>query len=228
MTWGVRILPRVDLGHCDAELLDERGRMRLLSFEAIQRLPPDALATWCLARARYNVVTSELVAFVRGLITKAGFELADCLEVGAGMGDLGRHLGIRMTDSAMQTRPDIRLYYQTLGQPIVDPPADVERIDGIGALEKHKPRVVVAAWVTQLYREGDTEARIGSSVEGVDEERLVRDVELYVHIGNDGPHGTKRILAREHTCVRAPWIVSRGLDQSKNCIRIWRKGEGNR
>lgn len=209
----------VDTTPLDEELLDVNGRMRLLPAEHFKKWPHATLQLWCMRRARYGVPTTELVEFLREHIG------SDALEIGAGNGDLGRHLGIRMTDSAFQTLPDTRLFYELTGQPIIDPPADVERIEGLAAVKKYKPKVVVASWTTQLFKEGDQHAanRIGSSIGGVDELELLRLVDCYFHIGNAGVHRQKRALALKHREVKAPWLVSRSPVPEDNVIYIWER-----
>lgn len=222
-----RILAPIDPAPIDAELLevtDAGARMRALPAAELRALPADALAAWCGMRARYGLVTAELVGFLRDLIGwRDGVDADHAIEIGAGMGDLGYRVGIHMTDSAMQTRPEIRDYYRSLGQPIIDPPPDVERLDALAAIQKYRPKIVIGSWCTQLYRDGDTPKRIGSSMYGVDEEWIIRNVDVYVHVGNDGPHAGKRIYAARHETVRPPWLVSRAADQALNCVRIWRR-----
>lgn len=217
-----RLVPVIDLAAYDAQLLDDKGRMRLLpavELNAINR--NDELGSWCIQRARYGLVTKELVEFLHREVLRGS--TSDALEIGAGMGDLGRHLGVRMTDAAIQTHPKVRAYYDVLQQAICDPPVDVERIDGRKAVRLYKPRIVIGSWVTQLYAEGDQQNQIPSSIFGVNEEDIVKSVEVYVHIGNDQTHAGKRILALEHQEFYAPWLVSRATYQDLNCIRIWRR-----
>jgi len=219
-----RIVPRIDLAAFDAQLLDDGGRMRLLPASTLQAFGPDEVASWTGQRSRYGLVTEELVSEVLG--GAATSPPADAIEIGAGMGDLGHHLGIHMTDSAVQTRPESRLFYGVVGQPIVDPPPNVERLDAVTAVKRYKPRVVIGSWCTQLYEAGDTPNRVGSSVYGVDEQWLLGQAEVYVHIGNDGPHAKKRIAAVPHSVTYAKWIVSRAADQLLNCVRVWRRRGG--
>jgi hypothetical protein len=143
--------PIDSIADLDAMLLGTDGRMRLRHAAELVRIPTQSLALWCHVRARYGVPSVELVTVLRAII---GDQPA--LEIGAGMGDLGFHLGIRMTDSALQvTRPEVRLYYGLLGQPTIDPPSDVERIDANEAVKKYRPKVVIASWVTQLGTAAD-------------------------------------------------------------------------
>ena len=208
-------VPDEDVSYLD-ELLLEGVRLRLLPASELREIPPGHLVIWANKNARYGIPSAELVELVRELIGGR-----DAIEIGAGYGDLGHHLGIRMTDSAIQTTPEMRVYYATIGARIIDPPADIERIDGNAAVEKYKPKVVVGSWVTQLYADGDTPKRIGSSVYGVNEGRIVDAVECYIHVGNRGSHGQKRILARPHREIVAPFLFSRSMDPSANIVHVW-------
>ena len=137
------------------------------------------------------------------------------------MGDLGRALDIPMTDSAAQDTSDMRLRYAIMGQKPIVPPPDVQRIGANAAVAAHRPKVVVASWVTQRFQEGDTERGIGSFYEGVDELTLLDHVETYIHIGNRKVHGDKRILARVHQTCWLPFLVSRATQPELNVVWIW-------
>jgi hypothetical protein len=200
----------------DAAWLGPDGRLRELPAEAFD-VDPKERFLWCAKRARYGLPTAELLAFLRDTI-----DGRPALEIGAGQGDLGRLLGIPMTDSGEQTSLDMRAYYALLGHAVTEPPPDVERLRALEAIEKHKPAVVIASWVTQLYLAGDEgPPRIGSSLLGVDELELLQRVPCYVHIGNEGSHRQKRALSLHHREIRAPWIVSRSLKPADNFIAIW-------
>jgi len=208
------VLANEDVGELDAALLDGAGHLRLLPAEEFKRWTHNQLMLWCVQRARYCVPTAELVMVLRNLIGGRS-----ALEVAAGHGDIGRHLGIRMTDSAMQCRPEVREHYATLGQPTIDPPPDVERLDANAAVRKYKPEVVVASWLTQRWRPGDDHG----SIHGADEREILKRARLYVHIGNDGIHGKKRVCFKPHRVIKAPWLLSRSGVPEENAIYVWGK-----
>jgi len=188
--------------YLDEVLLGADGRMRLLSAAELREYPHEDLLAWAVRHARYLLVSRELVEFLLQLV---GSDPESALEIAAGQGDLGYHLGIRMTDAAYQTRPHVRADYARLRQAVTDPPPDVERLDAATAVRRYRPRVLIGSWVTDR----------------VNEEALLARVETYVHIGNDGPHSHKSILSRPHEVIRAPWLFSRGIDPEGNSIRIW-------
>lgn len=217
MIMNARPLPQADVGYLDAALLDSRGRMRLLPASEFARAPHDHLLLWALKRSRYGLPTAELVTWLRTVI---GDRRA--LEVGAGMGDLGFHLGIPMTDSAMQTEPGMAAYYRALGQEPIAPPDDVLRFEALEAVKHFLPRVVIASWLTQLFQPGDErEPKIGSSVYGADEIAIIDRAETYIHIGNLGPHKDKRVFRLPHRVYRLPFLFSRGFDREQNRVWIW-------
>ena len=174
---------------------------------------------WAQKNARYVFPTTELVAWLKGFIARR-----KAIEVGAGMGDLGKAVGIQMTDSHVQTSPELRLYYQMSQCAITEPPADVEKIDAVMAVEKYNPDVVVAGFLTQRFEPGDDGTpKVNSSVYGPNEFEILAhpSVQAYVHVGNIGPHGDKRILKLPHKTLYFPWLVTRAFDQSKNVIYVW-------
>jgi hypothetical protein len=120
----------------DSILLDEQGRMKLLPASVFATMTPVERLLWCKRRGRYGLPSIELVEFVKTLIGDK-----HAIEIGAGMGDLGRHLGIKMTDSAMQMTidPKWRAYYDDLDEARIDPPPDVERMDAAYAMRRFKP-----------------------------------------------------------------------------------------
>lgn len=199
----------------DRDLLNG-DRMRLLSAATLQAIDPNDLLYWCVTRARYALPTVELIDWLRDRIADRR-----AIEVAAGMGDVGFYLGIPMSDSYMQLLPEMQLRYAAIGQSVTRPPKDVERLGALAAVEKYRPEVVIACWLTQAFQPGDeVPPKIGSSVYGPDERVLLERAE-YIHVGNRAVHGDKRILSRPHSEVTAPWLVSRAFNQAENVIWTW-------
>ena len=161
-----------------------------------------------MLRARYQLVTRELVEWLR---LRIGDRRA--IEIGAGMGDLGFHLGIPMTDLGVQAEDPG--YWRSLGQAPTEPPDDVERLEAEAAIARFKPAVVVGAWITETHHAG------GYAGFGVEEARIVRSVPQYIHVGNLAVHGSKRILRMKHRVYRPAGLVSRGFEPEKNAVHVW-------
>ncbi len=213
-----KMLPKVDASYLDRYFFNQAGEFQAMPAHDVRRYDHDHLQVWCHFKARYNIPTTEQIEFLK---EKIGGRAA--IEIGAGMGDLGRLLGIHMTDSYSQTTPEMQLYYKMLNQPAISPPPTVEKLDAIEAIKKYEPAVVVASWVTQRFQDGDSEAGIGSSIFGVDEFWILGHCDAYIFIGNEEVHAQKRILERAHRTFRFPWLVSRARDQSKNVCWIWER-----
>lgn len=178
------------------------------------------LAVWCKMAGLHQIVTDELVAFLRDII---GGDSA--LEICAGRGVLGHALGLRRTDSYLaQTVPAVHAYYESIGERTTALPPEVERLEAYEAVRKHKPAVVVGAWVTHKgHKDGD------GSPYGVNEKRLFdrHCVKKYVVVGNEATHGDKPLLRRlTHRAWYAPWLVTRSLQPDKNVIYVWDKHAG--
>jgi hypothetical protein len=205
----------------DAKLLTENGRMRALPAKELAEISHESLMYWCHVRARYVVPSAELIDWLKHqLVGEKG------LEICAGMGDLGRLLGIPMTDSYVQIDdPEVNRYYHQLGAAPTDPPPDVEPLSANQAVIQYKPSVVIAGWATQCPRPGEDPNKVGSTPKGTDEEKLWKHpwVKKYIHIGNDNIHNDKRLLKYPHQKLYFPWLFSRQKEPQKNVIYVWTK-----
>lgn len=195
-------------------LLDGRGR--IYPFKAAfyhDYVQPDLLRVWCNKNARYGVVTRELLDW---LLEQINHRTA--LEIGAGMGDLGSHLGIPMTDSYQQVdNPETKITMQACLQTPTRPPSNVLKANAQNAVLQFKPAVVIGSWITQHWLPGDEEG----NMHGPREEQILKNCETYIHIGNENVHGNKRILKLPHETYKFPWLISRAKDPTKNVIWVW-------
>ena len=204
----------------DAELLDEEGRLKVVPASVYAGYSQDEIALWANRHAYYYLPTVEAVAFIREALLGAPDR---ALEIGAGAGAFGRALGIRMTDSYQQERPEIRGLYELMKQPVIRYGRDVEKLDAHEAIEKYKPEVVVAAWVTN--RKDDSRgARIGNP-DGVWEEHVIGSdsVRRYVFVGHEQVHVAKPLLRFPHATVLVPGLYSRTLQEGRNVVWVWDK-----
>jgi hypothetical protein len=209
------VLPadRTALAELDRQLIDGQGNLRVMPADTLRAYQLELLQAWAVSRGVYVFPTAELILWLR---TAIGTDLA--IEIGAGHGAIARALGIPATDSYMQLIPEVRAYYESLGQQVVTPPADVIKLEALAAVRHYRPHTVIGAFITQKWlSEADTEA----SAYGVHEEQLLKLVRRYIMIGNDNVHGKKRLLRCQHAEVRQPWIVTRARDHHKNVIYIW-------
>lgn len=194
-------------------LLDSDGRLNLLSYKSYSDFDWESFRFFCHENARYGIPTIELVEYLKDIIGGRS-----AIEIGAGHGDLGYHLGIHRTDSKMQESPDIQERYRRFGQPTIKYPKDVEKIEALDAVKKYNPQVVVASWVTVFSA---TETSYGSSPHGIKEDEILKLVDTYILVGNISSHGDKPIMAIEHKTIDEPFIISRSANRDGNRIFIW-------
>jgi hypothetical protein len=203
------------------ELVIKDGKIIPLPYKDLEHFTQGQISTFCHKHAVYQFPTTELIDFLRNEI---GGEPS--IEIGSGNGCIGRSLGIMMTDNKMQNWDLIKMTYAIQGQPTIMYGADVEEIPALDAVQRYKPKAVIACWVTHLFEEGMT----SGNMYGVDERLLFRyGVEKYIHVGNDGGttgHSDKPILSMEGIQLkkyRFPWLLSRTMNRQNNVIYVFTK-----
>jgi cephalosporin hydroxylase len=154
--------------------------------------------------------TEELIDFLHYQLTYPA------IEIGAGTGAIARALKIPATDSHMQERPEIKAYYESMGQPVIKYPIDVIKMDAETALKHYKPNTVVGAYITHKYN------GVSGNMYGVVEGKILAAKCKYILIGNDTIHHDKPILKYDHKTLRFDWLVTRSQKEF-NYIKIWQK-----
>lgn len=207
------ILPATNLKDVSPELLLPNGKLKLFSAKFYDEKDNSDLRLFCHNYARYGLPTTELIDF---LIQKIDGRSA--IEIGSGHGDLGYHLNIKMTDSKIQRKPEVQQAYKEMKQPLIDYPDDVEEIEALDAVEKYKPSVVIASWITTY---APHVMPYGSNPYGVKEAKILDKIETFIIIGNNDLHGDKPIRKLPHLEIYEPWIKSRATNPENNRIYIW-------
>jgi hypothetical protein len=209
----------------DTSYLDERwlhgGRIRLLPADEFKSVPWLHLRMWMHRHARYSLPTAELIEWLR---TEMGVVPTNTIEIGAGNGDLGYHLGILSTDSYVQQTPEFKVLYAMQKQTPTNPAPDVAKIDANELVEQYGPEQVVGSYITRKYVEGKEAPDAQASVYGVDEEKLISGVQRYIHIGNEATHGRKTALSLPHRTYHFPWLITRGqlvAESNRGVIYVW-------
>ena len=211
------LLPNTDVSYLNDILLNDKGLLKVLPYSVYTKIDMAHLQAWAGKHGVYTFPTTELIDWIHHRI---GGRKA--IEICAGMGVIGRALKIVITDSYNQCLPEMKAYYKALGQECTDPPSDVYQFEANEAVDTLKPKVVVASYATQKYLPGDEgPPPIGSSVYGVDELAMLPKIQTYIFVGSDMTHGDKRICQFPHETIREPWIVTRGLKQKDNFIKVW-------
>jgi len=192
--------------------LNDDGTLPLRTCAEYDAIDPSLLRAACHFYARYCLPTVELIQYLKELI---GDQKA--IEIGAGCGDLGRHLGIIMTDSFLQERPDIKFRLKAMEQPAIKYGRDVKSYEASDAIKRFKPDIVIGAWITQWIDPRAPDQGSGSPW-GVKEELILHHVKRYIVIGADNVHRDKAIMKYPHQKIPAPFARSRRQD---NFIWIW-------
>lgn len=200
------------------DLLDENGRIKVAPAAYYAKTTAEERALFGHRNSAYGFVTAELVEWLK--LTIAG---RSSIEIGAGNGVLAGAVGIPATDNRMQEEPAIKALYASTGQPVVKYGDNVEKLDAGSAVRKYKPQVVIANWVTHLYREDRHEH--GGNAMGVNEEDILAHCETYIFIGNARVHEGKSIWKPGPEKMFVPdWLYSRSMNGSPNFIACF-KGE---
>lgn len=203
--------------YLDKHLLNDVGYVRVLPAAELHAIEPEHLRAWMNIQAIYQYPTTELVEFLLTRIPAT----RGTIEICAGRGRLGHALGVRAIDRYTCDEPEAHALYGMMGQPLIRPAVDVERMTAAKAVQKYKPHTVVGAFVTQRCVNSDP-AGTGSMF-GVREETMLRKVRRYILVGNANTHRHKRIRAKRHRTWRFPWLVSRALRQDLNEIWEWER-----
>lgn len=214
MSLAALILDQKNIRDISPDVLDQNGRLKIMPEEYYSGTTRMERALLGHKHALYGLHTQEVVNFLRQLI--AG---RSAIEIGSGNGVLAEALRIPATDNRQQEFDEIKFAYKIMGQPTINYGANVERLDAIEAIRKYRPQVVVASWVTHLYRVEAHEA--GGNMHAPDEREILRNCETYVMISNDAVHLGNPLLSTPHTRVDGDWIYSRAM-RGRDFIGIWR------
>jgi hypothetical protein len=209
-----RLDPR-SIRDISGDILDENGQMRIMPADYYRKTTVNERALFGHTHGIYSFPTLELIEWLH---RKIGSRVA--IEIGAGNGVMAKELGIPATDSMLQTNPLVAKLYSFAGQPAVKYGENVEKLDAVQAIEKYRPQVVVAAWVTHMYRKDRHEA--GGNMFGVVEENII-DCADYIFIGNRGVHSGKSIWSVECEVIEPDWLFSRATNGAPNFIATWKK-----
>ncbi|MET2951257.1 hypothetical protein ABXV18_24555 [Vibrio owensii] len=220
---GSLILEEQDISEIEAKLLDSKERLVPVKSEIIHQFPRTAIRLFCHQYGFYSLPTLELLHFLSTHIE----DRTKTLEIGAGNGVYGRHLGIRMIDNFQQHPKNDKKYggsasmYALTGQPTVRYGTDVEEIDANAAIAKYKPEVVVASWVTHKFDNRFPER--GGNMFGVDFERIANSgyVKKLILVGNKVVHEHSPLMELPHQEFYSSHICSRATYPAEDRVFIW-------
>jgi hypothetical protein len=207
----MKILDTVSTKEVRKVVMDGR-KMKVLPAQVWQSLPWEPVRLLLHQIGVYVIPTEELLDYLDELIGQE-----KTIEIGAGMGFIGRELDIPVTDSCQQRddKATVKLYEVT-GQPTIKYPADIIKAEALEAVRRFKPHTVLGCYITHKWRD-DTQS---GNFKGIDFEELYRRVHRIILVGNKVTHRDNPLMELPHQEIELPGLLTRS-DNSLNRIFIW-------
>lgn len=172
-------ITKQDISDIEAYTGASSGIIRPLPVAEVEKFGWEKIRLFMHVYGLYTLPTVELIDYLAGIVCGKR-----AIEIGAGMGVIGRSLGIPITDSRMQELPEVKAYYDAIRQPVIRYPDDVEKLDAFAAVEKYEPEVVIGSYITHLWKPGME----SGNPWGVDTLELIKRVPAYYMIGDSETH----------------------------------------
>ena len=199
-----------DITNLKEYVLEQDGSIKCLPAAEWRKFPWEKVRYFMHEYPIYVLPTEELIDVLDELIGDY-----KTIEIGAGAGQIGKHLDIKQTDSYLQARNDIKLYYLLNGQPVIKYPPYVIKADALTAYRRFKPECMLGCYVTHYSTEG-----AGSSW-GVDFQRLLPLLKRLILVVNKEIHGENPIMKLPHREINIDGVLSRKGDDTT--IYVWDK-----
>lgn len=210
---NISVVNKVDINEIKRTVLDEDGWIKVLPYDDWMKFSWDEIRMFMHEYPIYVLPTQELISQLKSLIKSY-----KTIEIGAGSGNIGRHLSIKMTDSYLQQRKDVRLVYELSGQPVIKYPSCVIKADAITAFRRFKPDCVIGCYITHKFVNG---MKTGNMY-GVDFERLLQSVRRLVLVGNYHTHYENPIMKMPHKEIELKGgLITRSDDRLSDRIFVW-------
>lgn len=221
MNRNIGYIQRVNVDYLDALFINQQGLIQAVPAVVLEEIPHEHLMIWANDHAVFQIVTCELIEWLRGQI---GAKKA--LEICAGNGVISRELGIIGVDNRLQEKPYFRKsmdekYGEGHEFNGTHPPKEIKKYEAIEAIRVFRPEIVVGAFVTAKNTRDEAAKGISGNAYGPDMKELFRRVRIYIHFGNMATHLPNPVYELPHTELSYPWLYSRAFDQSLNRIWIW-------
>lgn len=210
----VSITGALDTSAVRQTVLDQDGRIKELPAVEWLQFPWEELRMFMHEYPVYVLPTTELLDVLEDLT-----DGLKTIEIGAGSGSIGRHLGIKMTDSHLQQdNAMVKKLYELTGQPVIHYPPDVIKADALTAYRRFKPECILGCYVTHRWREGMQ----NGNMYGVDFERLLPLIRRLVLVGNKHVHWKNPIMSLKHREIDLHGaLITRNEDRSADRIYVW-------
>jgi hypothetical protein len=205
-------LSEIDLSKMK-ELLFHGGVYKLPHYKDLASFDTPQLAVFGNKYGMYTIPTIELIDELKKII--AG---RHAVEIGSGVGIIGRELGIKCTDSLCQNIPAVKMHYDLHLQPVIEYGTHVIERDAEWVARKWRPDVILGSWITHKY----VDEEISGNFFGPDEEIILDNCKTYIMLGNHKTHGMKPIMKHNPMIIKDfPGYVSRSSYPEDNRVYIW-------
>jgi hypothetical protein len=180
--------------------------------------------------AVYVWPTTELIDWLRTNIPMT----EQTIEIGSGNGVIAKALGIKATDSYMQSdkfqpknqaaseiHKSATLMFEQNRIPPVNYGDNVEQYDAVDAIQRYSPENIFGCYITHRHKPN----MLTGNALGVDEEWIMRRRKLksYTVVGNLDIHYEKPILKLDHEQIKLEGLILRTSNPSANRIFHWKK-----
>lgn len=210
----IQVIDKVGTEAIRRVVLDEKGFVKELPASEWRKFSWDEVRLFMHEYPIYVLPTTELLDMLEDLT-----DGLRTIEIGAGTGNIGRHLGIKMTDSYLQqANKVVKMLYEKTQQPVIRYPQDVIKADALTAYRRFKPECILGCYVTHLYRDGMSTG----NMYGVDFERLLPLVKRLILVGNKETHWENPIMNVGHMEIDLHGdLITRSADRLGDRIFVW-------
>lgn len=207
------IVPKVDISGLEELTGAASGMIHPIPSAEVEKFSFPVLRLFLHKYGLYTMPTVELIDYLAGII-----EGKKAIEIGAGMGVIGRSLGIPVTDNKMQQWPQVKAQYDRMRQPIIQYPSDIVEMDALQAVKHYKPDIVIGSYITHKWKPGMSK---GNQF-GVDNLKLSKMVQAYYMIGNTNTHNEDPAMKYLDGIERHDFLFTRGGKETSVIFR-WKR-----
>lgn len=188
------------------------GEFQILDSSFWNQFSREQILMFMNEESLYVLPTEELLCF---LDHEIGENTA--IEVGAGIGIIGRELSIRTTDSHQQSDAFMKQLYKAYNTPPIKYPKYIEKIDAVSAARKYRPHTILGCFVTHKWRH-DTQS--GNDF-GIDMTKMFSFAKKFILVGNKKIHKDNPLMRIPHMEIELEGLITRGAVPELNRIFIW-------
>lgn len=187
--------------------LDEKGLTKILPWDSWKEFPPNCIKKFCVEHDLWVIPTEEIMCKLDTLMPNG----EECLEVGCGLGIIGRELDCTLTDS--------KLHGTSIVPIPINYPNDVEALDAVSAAQKYQPHTILICHGVPLWTERAAmefmlkhHKDAGGSVYGIDYKEVLKNCKQLIAVAHKDILDLCNILNLPHRELKNIYgVVNRSL-----------------